>query len=203
MRKILLYCLSALCLSFVAVASSVAGPCSPDQNEAPTIFVPDRSCMEIGFGYQYQHYDVFGRSFPNNGFNVNFGMHLFDAITGADGRLTVAAEGTGIFGFGHTGGNPNLDAKSLFIGGGPHVAIQSRSRLEPWAHVLVGLEHFRFTQGPTLGSNSSLGFMAGGGLDVQVNRGLYWRVQADYLGTTFQSNVQSNYSIGTGVILYF
>jgi hypothetical protein len=203
MRKILFYCASALFLSFIAAAPSVAGPCSPDVNEAPTIFVPDRSCMEVGFGYQYQHYSVLGRTFHDNGFNVNFGMHLFDWLTGGEGRLTVAAEATGAFGFGHTGGKPNLDAKSLFIGAGPHVAIQSRSRLEPWIHVLPGLQHFRFTQGPVLGSNSAFGFMGGGGLDVRVDRGLYWRIQGDYIGTTFQSDLQSNYSVGTGFIFYF
>jgi len=202
MRKILLYCASALCLSFIAVKPSVAGPCSQD-NEAAAVYVPDRGCAELGFGYQYQHYNVFGRSFANNGFNVDGGVHLFDWLTGAEGRLTVAAEGTGVFGFGHTGGSPNLVAKSLFIGGGPHVAIQSRSRLEPWAHVLAGWERFRFTQGPVLGANSTFGFMLGGGLDVRMQRGLYWRVQADYLGTTLQSNEQSNYSVGTGIILYF
>jgi hypothetical protein len=203
MRKILLYCASALCLSFIAVKPSVAGPCSPDTNEVATVYVPDRGCAELGFGYQYQHYDVFGQKFGDNGFNVVAGLHLFDWLTGGEGRLTVGAEGTAAFGFGHTGGSPNLDAKSLFVSGGPHVAIQSRSRLEPWAHVLVGLEHFRFTQTAKFGSNSTFGFMGGGGLDIRIERGMYWRVQADYLGTTLQSNEQSNYSVGTGLILYF
>src|ERR1700679_1265056 len=94
MRKLLLYCAGALCLLFVAVSPSVAGPCSPDVNVAPTIFVPDRSCFEPGIGYQYQRYGVLGRTFHDNGYNVDFGMHLFDWLTGADGRLTVAAEGT-------------------------------------------------------------------------------------------------------------
>lgn len=203
MRKILLYCTSALCLSFIAVKPSIAGPCSPDNNEAPGIYVPDRGCAEIGFGYQYQGYDVFGRTFHDDGYNVNIGVHLFDWLTGAEGRLTVSAEGTTAFGFGHTGGSPDLDAKSLFIGGGPHVSIQSHSRLEPWIHIIPGWQHFRFTQGPVLGSNSTFGFMAGGGLDIRVNRGVYWRVQGDYIGTTLQSSEQSNYSVGTGLILYF
>ncbi len=192
-----------MCLSFVVAAPSIAGPCSPDTDEAPTIFVPDRSCMSVGFGYQYQNYDVLGRTFHDNGFNVNYGLHLFDWLTGADGRLTVAAEGTTAFGFGHTGGKPNLDAKSLFVGGGPPCGYRKPVTLEPWAHVIAGLQHFRFTQGKVLGSNSDFGFMAGGGLDVRVDRGIYWRVQGDYVGTTFQSNEQSSYSVGTGFIFYF
>jgi hypothetical protein len=203
MRKILFYCASALCLLFVTAKPSVAGPCSPDQ-EVPTVYVPDRSCVDVGFGYQYQHFGVFHRDFNDNGFNVDFGMHLVDWLTGAEGRLTVGLEGTSVFGFGSTGGKPNLDAKSLFLGGGPHVAIQSRSRLEPWVHVLPGWERFRFTQTKTLGGNSGLGFMVGGGLDVRLDRGIYWRVQADYVGTVMQSDdINNNYSFGTGLILYF
>ena len=93
---------------------------------------------------------------------------------------------------------------SILLGGGPHVAIQSRSRLEPWVHVLPGWERFRFTQTKTLGGNSGLGFMVGGGLDVRLDRGIYWRVQADYVGTVMQSDdINNNYSFGTGLILYF
>lgn len=203
MRKILFYCASALCLLFVAVKPSLAGPCSPDTDEAPGIYVPDRGCVDVGIGYQYQHYDVLGQTFGNNGYNVDFGLHLVDWLTGGVGRLTVGAEATTAFGFGSTGGTHSLDAKSLFLGGGPHLAIQNRTRLEPWIHVLPGLEHFRFTQTSKIGSNSNFGFMAGGGVDVRVNPELYWRIQADYLGTTFQSNEQSNYSFGTGLIFYF
>lgn len=203
MRNILFYCASALCLLFIAVKPSLAGPCSPDNDEAPGIYVPDRGCAEIGFGYQYQHYDVLGKTFSDNGYNVDLGLHLFDWVTGGEGRLTVGAEGTTAFGFGHTNGTPSLDAKSLFVGGGPHAAIQSRTRLEPWIHVLAGVEHFRFTQTSKIGSNTNFGFMAGGGVDVRMNQGIYWRIQADYLGTTFQSDEQSNYSVGTGFIFYF
>jgi len=203
MRKILLYCASSLCLLLFTAKPSPAGPCSPDQGEAPTVYVPDRACLDFGFGYQYQHYNVFSHSFGDNGFNVDFGMHMVDWLTGGEGRLTVGLEGTSAFGFGHTGGTPNLDAKSLFLGAGPHLAVQSRSRLEPWIHLLPGYERFRFTQTAKIGAQNAFAFMGGGGLDVRVDRGLYWRVQADYIGTVTQSNEQSNYSFGTGLILYF
>ena len=181
---------------------SVAGPCSPDQ-EVATVYVPDRGCLDVGFGYQFQHYNVLGRHFNDNGFNVDFGMHLVDWLTGGEGRLSVGLEATSAFGFGHTGGTPNLDAKSLFIGAGPHLSVQTRSRLEPFVHVIPGFQHFRFTQTSTIGSNSAFGFMGGGGLDVRIQRGLYWRVQGDYIGTVLQSDIQSNYSFGTGAIIYF
>jgi hypothetical protein len=167
------------------------------------IFEPDRGPLQLGIGYQFQHYDVFGRTFHDNGYNTDFSVHVLDWVTGASLRLAVAAEGTAVVGFGHTGGTPNLDAKSLFMGGGPHVSIESGSRIEPWAHVLPGWQHFRFTQTSTLGSESAFGFVAGDGLDFKLNQRVYWRIQADYIGSRFQSSEQSNYSVGSGVVFYF
>jgi hypothetical protein len=170
---------------------------------APRIYEPDRGLFEIGVGYQYQHYSVLGRSFHNHGFNSDVSVHVFDLITGATGRLAVAAEGTAAVGFGRAGGRPSVVANSLFLGAGPHLSIVSAGRIEPWIHVLPGWQHFRFTQTSTIGSNSAFGFMAGGGLDIKLGGQFFWRVQGDYIGTHFQSDLQSNYSVGSGVAFYF
>jgi hypothetical protein len=167
------------------------------------IFEPDHGIFQIGGGYQAQHYSVFGKTFHTNGYNTDFSLHAFDWITGASLRVAVAAEGTAVFGWGHVAGTPTLNAKSLFLGGGPHVSIQSDAFIEPWIHVLPGWEHFRFTQSPTLGAISAFGFMAGGGLDFKLRPRTYWRIQGDYISTHFQSSLQSNYSVGTGLVIYF
>jgi hypothetical protein len=199
----MVFCGAVLCLWLTAAIPSLAGPCT-EQREAPGIFVPARGCFELGVGYQYQHFNVLGTRFHNNDYSMDFGMHLFDLITGAAGRVTVGVEGAVAAGFGgHTGGNPSLDVKSFFVGAGPHVAIENNSRFEPWIHGLVGWERLRFTQSATLGANSALGYMVGGGVDIRLRPQLYWRFQADYLGTHFQSSLQSNYSTGSGIILYF
>jgi hypothetical protein len=201
--RFMVFCGAVLCLWLTAAIPSLAGPCT-EQREAPGIFVPARGCFELGVGYQYQHFNVLGTRFHNNDYSVDFGMHLFDLITGAAGRVTVGVEGAVAAGFGgHTGGNPSLDVKSFFVGAGPHVAIENNSRFEPWIHGLVGWERLRFTQSATLGANSALGYMVGGGVDIRLRPQLYWRFQADYLGTHFQSSLQSNYSTGSGIILYF
>jgi outer membrane protein with beta-barrel domain len=202
-RRLMVLCGALLCLWLIAPMPSFAGPCT-EQSEAPGIFVPVRGCFGLGVGYQYQHYDVLGVKFHNHAYSADLSMHLFDLVTGAAGRLTVGAEGMLTAGFGgNTGGNPSLNAKSFFLGAGPHIALENASRFEPWVHGLAGWQHFRFTQAGTLGSNSALGYMVGGGLDIRLTPGIYWRFQADYLGTHFQSSLQSNYSAGTGVILYF
>jgi hypothetical protein len=203
MCKSLFFLLTVWLSSFMLVRPVSAGPCSPD-SEAPGIFVPSRGCFELGIGYQYAHFDVFGKTFHNHEYNLNFDTHLFDPVTGASGRLTVGLEGDLTAGFGgHTSGTPSLKAKSLFLGAGPRVALVSRSRIEPWIHGLVGWEHLRFTQGPVLGSNSALGYVLGGGVDIGLGPRAAWRIQGDYVGTHYQSDLQSNYSVGTGIVLYF
>ncbi len=185
MRKLLICCGAVLVLSLCRANPAAADPCG-SVKEAPGIYVPDQGCYEIGVGYEYQHFDVFGTTFHNNVYNANVSRHLFDWLTGAAGRLSVGAEVAVNAGFGgNTSGTPSLNAKSLFVGAGPHLAIETRSRLQPWVHGLVGLEHFRFTQTNLLGSNNALGFMVGGGVDVRVAPRLAWRVEGDFVGTKF------------------
>jgi hypothetical protein len=195
MSKVRLLC-GTLLLSILAIPSAHA-------QSQPLIFEPDHGRFQIGAGYQYQHFGVLGQTFHTHGYNTDVSVHVFDWITGASLRVAVAAEGTAVFGFGHLPGTPTQDAKSLFLGGGPHVSIQSDARIEPWIHALPGWERFRFSQTSTLGSNSAFGFMAGAGLDFRLAPRAYWRVQGDYIGTHFQSGLQSNYSIGSGLIIYF
>jgi hypothetical protein len=110
----------------------------------------------------------------------------------------MGVEGTAIMGFGSTNTTPSAKAKSLFIGGGLHAALNERGRFEPWIHGLVGREHSR-----TAPSNSGLGFMGGGGVDFRIGSSFSWRVQGDFIGTRLNSLMQSGYSFGTGVVLNF
>ena len=97
--RFMVFCGAVLCLWLTAAIPSLAGPCT-EQREAPGIFVPARGCFELGVGYQYQHFSVLGTRFHNNDYSVDFGMHLFDLITGAAGRVTVGVEGAVATGFG-------------------------------------------------------------------------------------------------------
>jgi hypothetical protein len=207
MGKLLILCGAILCFSGAASAQdSVAAldASSPASEPAavPVHFSPsDREKWQVAAGFQYEHFSVFGLGFHNLGYNASITRYLNDWF---------GLEGAVVMGFGHTGTSPAipvaLDAKSFFVGGGPHVAVTNKSRLEPWAHALVGLQHFRFTQTNNslgLGSNSNLGFEAGGGVDYKLGGRAYWRVQADYVGTHFQSALQTNYSFGTGIVFNF
>jgi opacity protein-like surface antigen len=205
MSKFVILCGAILCLSMSAAAqdSTVAFDASSTAAEpaAPASFSPpDRDAWQVGAGFQYQHFGVFGLSFHNLGFNSEVTRYF---------NNWVGIEGAAEMGWGHTNTTPtvprSLVAKSLFVGGGPHIVVSNNSRVEPWGHVLVGLEHFRFTQSgsPSLGSNSAFGFQAGGGIDFKIGGHVNWRVQADYVGSRFQSTIQSNYSFGSGLVFGF
>ncbi len=202
-RKAMVLSGIAVFLLITGASSAVAGPCSPDV-EAPRIFVPDEGCFRVGVGYQFLHFNVLGVAFHDNAYNTNFQMHLFDWLTGAEGRLAVGVEASATAGFGKTTlGTTTLDAKSLFVGAGPHISLESRSRFEPWVHGLVGLERLRFTQTDTLGANKTVGFIIGGGVDIRLMPRLSWRVEGNYVGTNYQSSIQSNFSTGTGIVFNF
>ena len=198
-------CGTVVCLWLAVATPSLAGPCT-EQSEAPGIFVPDRGLLlTLGLAIQYQHFDVLGTSFHNNGYNAGF-RHAFIRY---GHRRCRACDRRGR-GYGCVRIWRQHRRKSLFEreialpqGHSPHIAIENESRFEPWIHGLVGWERLRFTQTATLGANSALGYMVGGGLDIRLTQKIYWRFQADYLGTNFQSSLQSNYSTGSGVILYF
>ncbi|MBZ5697507.1 MAG: hypothetical protein LAN18_03055 [Acidobacteriia bacterium] len=110
-------------------------------------------------------------------------------------------------GFGNTGATTslaNLTAKSVFVGGGMRLAYRGRSRFEPWAHGVVGMEHFRFTQtGGLLGSNTALAGSAGGGTDFYLNPHTAFRVEADWIGTRFFSGNQRHFQVVTGIVFNF
>jgi hypothetical protein len=199
MRKLFVLCGAFLCLSLTAAAQEstaafdAGGPASEPAAPAP-LTPPDREAWQLGIGFQYQHFGVLGQSFHTLGYNVGVTRYI---------NNWFGIEGVGSFGFGSAGTAPSLEAKSFFVGGGPHVAFNNGSRFEPWIHVIPGWQHFRFTQTGTIGSNSAVGFMGGGGVDYKLGGRAYWRIQADFIGTHFQSTIDKSYSIGTGLIFNF
>jgi hypothetical protein len=200
MRKLTILCAALFCLSLTASAQDstaafdAASPAS--EPAAPASLIPaDRDPWQVGVGFQYAHYSVLGLKFHDLGYQANVTRYFSNWF---------GVEGTAISGFGNTGGSPSADAKSLFLGGGAHVSVYNSNHWEPWVHVLVGWERFRFTQAATYGINAHAAFLAGGGLDYKIRAGrIYWRIQGDFIGTNLGPNLAPNYSIGTGLVLNF
>jgi hypothetical protein len=154
---------------------------------------------QIAVGYQYNRVNLLGTPFNTHG--VNF------SLTRYFGRWFGVEAQAGVGFMGNTGATttpPNLAVKSLFVGVGPRLAFRNRSRFEPWAHLLVGMEHLRFTQtAGLLGSNNALAGPAGGGVDVYLTSRLAVRVEADEVGSRFFSTNQRSFQAIGGLVLNF
>jgi hypothetical protein len=201
MRKVFILCAALFSLSLGASAqdSTVSYEPTPAAAEpaAPASLIPaDREPWQLGVGFEYLKFDALGQNFHNFGYQGNVTRYL---------NNWFGIEGTAIAGFGHDSNNSSIEAKSIFLGGGPHIVFYSNRHLEPWGHVIGGWERFRFTQSGTFGTNSHAAFLAGAGLDYKISNGrLYWRVQGDFLGTNISGpSVSKNYAIGTGFVLNF
>jgi len=200
MHKLSILCAALFCFSLAASAqdstSAFDATNSASEPAAPASLIPaDREPWQVGAGFQYIHFNALGQSFHNFAYQADITRYLTN-------RLGV--EGTAIAGFGHIGGSPSIDAKSFFIGGGPHISLFNFNHFEPWAHFIVGWERFRFTQSATLGTASHAAFMPGGGVDYKIGSGrLYWRIQGDFLGSNFGPSFSKDYLFGTGVIINF
>lgn len=133
----------------------------------------------FAFGYQYNRIDLSGTPFTTLGANLS-ASRLFTNWLGVEGQAG--------FGFGNSGGTTvpsNLSVKTTFVGAGPRLVYHGPGRrLEFWAHALVGMDHFRFSQtAGQLGSNTGLGGALGGGVDLRLTRNLTITGEADQLGT--------------------
>jgi hypothetical protein len=154
---------------------------------------------QVSLGYQYNRDNLLGSPFNTSGLNVS-ATRFFGRWLGVEAQL-----GTGFLGTtGETTTPPKLSVKSIFVGAGPRLAFRTGSRYEPWAHLVVGLEHYRFSQtAGLLGSNNALGGAAGGGMDIYLRSHLAVRVEADFIGTRFFSTDQRSFQVIGGVVFGF
>jgi hypothetical protein len=177
-------------LPVTSVGAPIAVPYNPPAHAGLA-----ESEWQIAEGYQYNRIyfpGIFTTPFDTNGFNSSV-TRFFGRQLGVEGDLGA--------GFAPT--TPSASAASLFLGGGLHISFRGRSRFEPWAHGLVGVQHFEFS-GITFPANTtSLAWVAGGGLDYRFGSGFALRVQADYLGSHFGGVFQRNLQLGAGVVWNF
>lgn len=154
---------------------------------------------QIAIGYQYNRDNLLGSPFNTHGVNFSVARY-FGRWFGVEGQL-----GVGFFGnTGQTTIPPNLGAKSVLVGGGPRLVWRNRSRYEPWVHLVVGMEHYRFNQtAGLLGSNTALAGDAGGAVDIYLKPHVALRVEADAVGSRFFSTNQRSFQVVGGVVFGF
>jgi hypothetical protein len=153
----------------------------------------------VAIGYQYNRDNLLGIPFNTSGINVSAARYL-DRWFALEAQLGAGLAGN----TGQSSSPPNLTAKSVFVGAGPRAAYRTRSRYEPWVHLLVGLEHYKFSQtAGLLGSNNSVAGEGGGGLDVYLNPHLAVRMGADVIVTEFFSTNQRSFQVVGGLVFGF
>ena len=216
MQKLLLVCCAILFASGAALAQSdvAANGVSTIVDPAPAAASPaapqvlsrlDLTDWQLVFTYQFNEFFMPQRlanhavvppfTANDNGYDVSFTRFLVNW-----GGL----EADSAVGFGGTSTSQIKDSKFLFIGGGPHFALRGHGRIEPWAHVLVGLDHFRFSQTATAyGSNNSLGFIGGIGADFHLNPRTAFRVGGDFVGTALFKEPQTSWEVSAGIVFNF
>lgn len=200
MRKWIVLIAAMLCLAGTANAQSTVSVAPPEDASAlPPAPVPSgapgHSTMDsrvlVGFGYQFNYFDVSGNKTIMNGVSgsVSYFFNDYFAIEGATSA---------------TFGNfSSITAEHLiFYGGGGRIQLRGR-RVQPWAHALIGGGYTRFTQGVGPATFNGLGIMAGGGVDYKFSPHAAVRVQADYLGTRFGGAWQTTLSVGAGIVFDF
>jgi hypothetical protein len=159
----------------------------------------DQYPWQFAAGYQYNRDNLLGSPFTTHGANFSLARY-FGRWIGAEAQVGVGFHGK----TGQTTTPPNLDAKSLYAGIGPRLRYRNSSRFEPWVHLTVGIEHFRFSQtAGLLGSNNAFAGDAGGGVDVYLTPRLAFRAEADAVGSRFFSATQRSFQAVAGLVLGF
>jgi hypothetical protein len=200
MRKWIVLFAAALCIVGTASAQNTVSVATttPDSSAAPAPTpngAPGGSTIDskvlVGFGYQFDYFDISGNKTIMNGVSGSFSYFLND-------YFAIEAATTATFG--------NFNAVTaehlIFYGGGGRIQMRGR-RVQPWAHVLIGGGYTRFTQGVGPATFNGIGLMAGGGVDYKVTPHAAVRVQVDYLGTRFSSVWQTTMGVGAGIVFDF
>lgn len=130
-----------------------------------------------------------GKVFPLLGivadFDGHYGSQNFPGVcVGAGGSVPCAF-------------NANITENNYFFG--PRLSINI-SKLRPFAEFEIGASHVN-VKGIT--SDTSFGTAIGGGVDYKLFTVLAWRLQGDYIHTSFFSAAQNNVRISTGLVLRF
>ncbi len=194
MRRLLALCGAVLCFSVAAAAQDNPGVLASPRAasaaaRAPAFNPNEQPPWQIAISYEYFRADAFGSNINLNGFNTSLtrfekGWLGLEADVGA--AWGTAPDGT--------------TAKFLWYGGGPRLAFHREAKFVPWLHGLFGGAHL-FPATPS--SPNTFGYLAGGGVDIKLGPRVFWRVQADFVGTHFVNQWQKNEQIKSGLVFNF
>ena len=188
----------ALLLAALLFAPLAAQAQTPPLNPPPT--------PELAVTYTWLHTNA-----PPGGcgcFSLNGGNASF-ALPFRGSRLSIVAEFTDGYASNVLNTTKSLNLTTYTAGLRYSPLAGHRSRLQPFAEVLLGAAHLNgsLATGSTANSTAAFAGSAGGGLDLRINHRFALRLlQAQYLATTFDNfsnNHQNNVQLGAGVVFHF
>ena len=177
-------------LSPERASSTALAPRSPEPKPRLVYGSRDDYRWQLGFGLAFLRFR--SSIFYATAIGINTSVTYFtNDWFGIEGAVT-AAFAPEIYAAEHV--------KFLSYSAGPKIAWRER-RWEPWVHVLVGGAHIL----PQTAGNSQNGFalQAGGGADFRWNPRLSFRLQGDWVRTSFFKQTQNSAQLTSGVVFHF
>jgi outer membrane immunogenic protein len=198
----------ALLLTLAAISTVNAAAQAPAATQAGPAS-DSLSGPELAVGYTFLHSNAPPGGcgcFNLNGANATFALPVKPRSFELVGDITITHAG------GITSSGYSLTL-STFTAGGRYLHRLGHFPVQAYGQGLIGVAHSSGTlipaQNPGVSSNAGAAFAAnlGGGVDLDINRRFSLRlVEADYLITTFDNNVnnrQNHLRISSGVIVRF
>jgi hypothetical protein len=97
-----------------------------------------------------------------------------------------------------------VSTKLFTLAAGPKFKLRSpTSKLEPFAHALLGVAHSSFTAPKFAASTNGFALIVGGGLDYKISGPFAARAQVDYIGTRFSGVNSGGLRAGVGIAVSF
>jgi hypothetical protein len=94
----------------------------------------------------------------------------------------------------------NEHVKVLVYGAGPKIAWRQK-RWEPWLHAILGGAHEQ--PQTAAGGKNAFAVQAGGGVDYRYNPRVSFRLEGDYVRSSFFSQSQNNFQLAGGIVFHF
>jgi hypothetical protein len=88
----------------------------------------------------------------------------------------------------------------LVYGAGPKIAWRQK-RWEPWLHAILGGAHEQ--PQTAAGGKNAFAVQAGGGVDYRYNPRVSFRLEGDYVRSSFFSQSQNNFQLAGGIVFHF
>lgn len=144
---------------------------------------------EVFGGYQYTRLEggvnANGFNFGGTGnFNQNFG------ITADFGSSFTTQSGVSFHNYTYTFG--------------PQLALRANKAYTPFIHALIGGDHATASFAGASGSGNGMAFLAGGGVDININQFLAFRGSADWMMLHSNGSTSSkNFRMPIGLVVRF